>query len=347
MTIKKTEAGWLVDAQPGGRGAKRVRKTLKTLAEAKAYDAWLKTQANQDNAWMPVRRDLRRLSELIETWHQHHGSVLRSGDDMRRRLLAMATAMGNPVADKFTVTLFAEYREQRLRSGISPNNMNREHAYLRSVFSELKRLGHWKAENPMSSLRQFKIVERELTYLDGEQIGRLLNALADGRNQHARLIAKICLATGARWSEAETLRIGQVKQGLIQYAKTKSGKTRAIPIDEDLYREIHAHHLKYGKDGFVFDAAASAFREAVSRAQIELPDGQLTHVLRHTFASHFMINGGNILTLQRVLGHASLAMTMRYAHLSPDHLEEAKRYNPLTHLARQNAADSKSVGSAE
>ncbi|WP_437124277.1 tyrosine-type recombinase/integrase [Burkholderia multivorans] len=74
--------------------------------------------------------------------------------------------------------------------------------------------------------------------------------------------------------------------------------------------------------------AASAFREAVDRAKIELPDGQLTHVLRHTFASHFMMNGGNILSLQRILGHASLTVTMRYAHLAPDHLE-AKRFNAL------------------
>ncbi|KVE75715.1 hypothetical protein WI99_37670 [Burkholderia cepacia] len=65
-----------------------------------------------------------------------------------------------------------------------------------------------------------------------------------------------------------------------------------------------------------------------------LPDGQLTHVLRHTFASHFMIRGGNILTLQRILGHQSLMMTMRYAHLAPDHLEEARRLNPLVRTSQ-------------
>ncbi|KVF92951.1 integrase [Burkholderia vietnamiensis] len=332
MTIKKTDAGWLVDVQPGGRGAKRVRKTLKTLAEAKAYDAWLKTQANQDNAWMPARRDLRRLSDLIAAWYQHHGSSLRSGDDMRRRLLAMATAMRDPVADKFSVQTFAAYRDERIKAGISAANMNREHAYLRSVFSELKRLGQWKGDNPLSALRQFKVIERELTYLDRSQITRLLHELGQGRNKHAKLVAKICLATGARWSEAESLTIHQVRDGLIQYARTKSGKTRAVPIEHDLFNEIRAHHQKYGKEGHIFDAAASAFREAVDRAKIELPDGQLTHVLRHTFASHFMMNGGNILALQRVLGHASLTMTMRYAHLSPDHLEEARRYNPLRYL---------------
>jgi site-specific recombinase XerD len=51
--------------------------------------------------------------------------------------------------------------------------------------------------------------------------------------------------------------------------------------------------------------------------------------LRHTFASHFIQNGGNIRTLQKILGRSSLAMTMRYAHLSPDHLADAVRLGPL------------------
>lgn len=58
----------------------------------------------------------------------------------------------------------------------------------------------------------------------------------------------------------------------------------------------------------------------------------MTHVLWHTFASHFMMNGGNILTLQRILGHANVTMTMRYSHLSPEHLQEAKNLNPLARL---------------
>lgn len=46
------------------------------------------------------------------------------------------------------------------------------------------------------------------------------------------------------------------------------------------------------------------------------------HTLRHTFASHFIMQGGNILTLQKILGHADLRITMLYAHLAPDFLGE-------------------------
>lgn len=66
-----------------------------------------------------------------------------------------------------------------------------------------------------------------------------------------------------------------------------------------------------------------------------LPKGQASHALRHTFASHFMQNGGNILTLQKILGHSSLAMTMRYAHLAPEHLAEAVKLNPIAGITDQ------------
>ncbi|HHW0111911.1 TPA: tyrosine-type recombinase/integrase, partial [Escherichia coli] len=49
----------------------------------------------------------------------------------------------------------------------------------------------------------------------------------------------------------------------------------------------------------------------------------------HTFASHFMMNGGNIIALQQILGHASIQQTMAYAHLAPDYLQNAVALNPL------------------
>ncbi|GAQ30432.1 tyrosine-type recombinase/integrase [Ralstonia insidiosa] len=337
MAIKRQNGKWLVDAQPGGRGAKRFRKTFDTQAEAKRYEAWLTSQVAANPAWEPEKRDLRKLSELIGLWYTHHGSGLRAGEDTYRRLLAVAEAVGDPMADRFTVESFAEYRTQRLAAGITANNLNREHAYLRAAFNELTRLGYWKKPNPLGKLRQFKVQESELTYLTEKQICELLTALHEARNEHVLLITTVCLSTGARWSEAEELKIGQVRAGVIQFARTKSGKTRAVPISDDLAQRLVAHHQQRGTGDRIFSSSFSAFRKGIDRAQIALPDGQLTHVLRHTFASHFMIGGGNILTLQRILGHQSLTMTMRYAHLAPNHLEEAKRLNPLTLIGASNA----------
>jgi len=331
--IKKTTGGWLVDAQPGGRGGKRFRKSFKTQAEAKAYEAWLTTQVNQNSAWQPEKRDTRKLLDLIDLWHTHHGAGLKAGANTYSRLKLACEAMGNPVADRFSVETFATYRKARLADGIAPNSVNREHAYLRSVFNELRRLGQWKKPNPLAELRQFKIDESELSYSTREQITELLRVLGDGKNRHTVMIARICLATGARWSEAEGLDIRHVRNGQVHYAGTKSSKVRTLPIGAEFERELRAHHDKKETGSRLFAPSYSAFRDGIERAGIELQKGQLTHVLRHTFASHFMMNGGNILVLQRALGHANLTMTMRYAHLAPDHLKEVVKLNPIQLIA--------------
>lgn len=332
MSIQKEGTLWRVDSQPGGRGAKRFRKTFKTQAEAKAWEAWLKTQVTQNAKWQPEKRDTRKLSELIDLWYTHHGSGLKAGANTYSRLKHACTAMGDPVADRFTVNTFAAYRTDRLGAGIAPNSVNREHAYLRSVFNELRRLGHWNKPNPLAELRQFKVQERELSYLTTDQIHDLLSELHGGKNRHTVMVAKVCLATGARWSEAESLETRHIRNGQIQFAGTKSGKVRAIPIDPEFAEQLRIHHLKTETGQRLFAPCYSAFRDAIERSGIKLQDGQLTHVLRHTFASHFMMNGGNILVLQRSLGHANLTMTMRYAHLAPDHLQEVVKLNPLTAL---------------
>lgn len=52
-------------------------------------------------------------------------------------------------------------------------------------------------------------------------------------------------------------------------------------------------------------------------------------MLRHTFVSYFMMNGGEILVLQRIIGHSNIRETMRYSHSSPEYLEDAVLFNPL------------------
>ena len=367
MTIKKVDGGWLVDEQPGGRGAKRFRKTLRTQAEAKQYQAWLKAKITATPDWAPPAAEKRRLSDLVGEWFKHHGETLRSGEDQRRRLVALCEAMGDPLADKFGAQDFATYRSARLAEGVSAANCNREHAYLKAMFSELRRRESWKKPNPVAGLKMFKVAEAELAYLTGPQIETLLVELVKSSNPHVLLVTKLALSTGGRWGETEGLTISQVRQCRVQFARTKTDKNRTVPISEELQAAVLEHFEKHSKkelleklaDGKrlekstnqkrLFEYCEGAFREGIERAGIDLPRGQMTHVLRHTFASAFMQGGGNILTLQRLLGHKDLKTTMRYAHMSPEHLEAAVSLNPLAQLEehRKNAVDSSSTVEVE
>jgi len=151
-----------------------------------------------------------------------------------------------------------------------------------------------------------------------------MNELDRSSNGSVKAVAMICLSTGCRWSEAESLKNSNVLKGKVIFTDTKSGKNRSIPLSNKILKKLP------NKQGDLFESCYSAFRKAVERCSFTLPPGQLTHVLRHTFASHFMIKGGNIIVLQRILGHSSLTMTMRYSHFSPDHLQDAVKYNPLS-----------------
>ena len=103
---------------------------------------------------------------------------------------------------------------------------------------------------------------------------------------------------------------------------------RSVPVNSELVTEIFHDRPRRGE---LFPGTSEgAFRKALDRAKITLPRGQLTHVLRHTFASHFVMNGGDILTLNKILGHKTIQMTMVYAHLAPNYLGKALDLNPLT-----------------
>lgn len=337
MAISKLSNGkWQVQVFPNGRDGKRIRRQFVTKGEAQSYEKFVKDQA-QDKPWLGEKGDKRRVIELVELWFNAHGITLADGEKRRTTMTFACEAMGNPLAIEFNAKIFASYREQRLSGKITrssrvktvtPRTVNLELAYFRAMFNELRRFDEWTAPNPLENVREFKISESEMAYLSCEEIRKLLTECDKSRSKDLAIIVKICLATGARWSEAEGLRGNQIRAGQIIYVKTKSKKNRAVPITEKLQSELPSG----GKDEPLFKPCYSAFRKAMQRAGIETPAGQLTHVLRHTFASHFMMNGGNILVLQRILGHTDIKITMRYAHFAPEHLLEAVLFNPLNRM---------------
>ena len=344
MAIRQLpEGGWRRELQPNGAKGERIRKKFATKGEALAYE-----QHAVQLPWNEEQTDRRTLKDLITSWYSAHGITLKDGEKRQLAMLHAFECMGEPLAVDFDAQMFSRYRERRLKGDfarssrvkeVSPRTLNLELAYFRAVFNELGRLGEWKGENPLRHIRPFRTEESEMAWLTHSQIAHLLAECRNSDQADLETVVKICLATGARWSEAEGLKKSQISKYKITYIKTKGRKNRTVPITESIYRIIPEN-----KTGRLFADCYGAFRSALERTGIELPAGQLTHVLRHTFASHFMMNGGNLLVLQRVLGHTDIKMTMRYAHFAPDHLEEAAKLNPLAQSGDEMAIEMANVG---
>lgn len=316
-----SEKKYKVDIRPQGRNGPRYRRSFDTQREKLAFERWVMSQDENKKPWEEGQKaDNRHLSELMQLWFDLHGQTLKDGAERLKLLLVTANALGDPIAHKLQAKEYTRYRAKRLKK-VTANTCNHELAYVRSVYNELKRAGEIDYPNPLADIRPLKIDQPELAYLTHEQIVTLLHSLDQSQKSDAYMIARVCLATGARWGEAAGLKPSQLHKDRITYTATKSGKNRTVPVDSTLLEQV--------KCRLPFTDGYNTFKRTMKDLDIELPKGQLTHVLRHTFASHFMMNGGNILTLQRILGHADIKMTMRYAHLAPDHLNEALKFNPL------------------
>ena len=344
MTVRKLDDGkprpWLAEVYPQGRDGPRKRKRFATKGEAQVWEKWLLEESNS-NPWLTtnkVAEDKRHLSDVIEQWYRLHGQTLAAATQVHRKLTLMTEAMGNPLAVEFSKNHFAAYREGRLSGQIifpgrcwdraaGVVTINNEQRLLHAVFGELIRLEEWPYPHPLVGLRLFKTQESEMSYLTKSEIDLLLKSCANSRVPELTMVVKLCLSTGARWSEVQGLTRAQVSKYRLTFTQTKSKRNRSVPISPELYGQIPKQARA---DGKLFPPCYDAFEYAAEKSGVTLPTGQLSHVLRHTFASHFMMNGGNILVLQRILGHSSITMTMRYAHFAPEHLDDAVRLNPLT-----------------
>nr|DAJ00523.1 MAG TPA: integrase [Caudoviricetes sp.] len=320
MSIKKLEGGqYEVDVWPRGRNGKRIRRRFEKKQEAVLFERYVLANADKKE-WLGARVDRRTLSELLDTWWLLYGQTQENGEIEKRHLNKTIRALGDPAVNRLNKRMIAQHRSQRLEDGISAATINRDIYRLSGMFSTLIKLEEFRKENPCKGLEPLKEAPPAMTYLAKSEISKLLDTLTGDD----RRVALLCLSTGARWGEGSTLRGEQVNHGRVTFLKTKNGKKRTVPISEELEKEI-----KTSDTGPLFKVDYENFCERLRLVKPDLPRGQATHVLRHTFASWFMMNGGNIIALQQILGHASIQQTMVYAHLAPDYLQHAVTLNPL------------------
>ena len=155
-----------------------------------------------------------------------------------------------------------------------------------------------------------------------------------------RLVMQIMWETGARISEVLDLRPRDVTIGekKVVIQRGKGGKTRVVYWrSEELSLLLEKWYKRRVKSDYLFPTVRSqekgkridnrSFRNQFDRYVVEagVPDWTTCHTLRHSFATNFLARGGNIRTLQLILGHASLATTECYLHIADKDIAKAMR----------------------
>lgn len=274
------------------------------------------------------------LADNYITWAERQRSV----ESKRQYIEALKEYFKNLPLRRFNTMLVEQFQSEKLqqiyyekkdvKKNYQSSSINRWTATLKHMFTKAVEW-HMVEEDVLKRVRRAKQLEENpgrLRYLTREESQTLINVCAD----HLKPIVICALNTGMRKSEILSLKWEQIdlKNGFILIEQTKNGQRREIPINntlkvtlQGLTRRLDIPFVFYNPSTCKrYDDVKKAFHGACKKAKI---NDFVFHDLRHTFASQLVMAGADITTIKELLGHKSLTMTLRYAHLAPSHKTRA------------------------
>jgi integrase len=310
------------------RGFPPVTATFERKTDA---DKWAKaTEADMDRRRYFPQHEAERhtLADLVD--RQLEGVKLnRPGDYARQKVLLgwWKAKLGDYTLATITAPILSKYRDElQTKEGAAPGTVNRYLSALSKAFSNAVREWHWIQENPLTRVSKKAEPMGRVRYLSDEERARLLEACRASERKELYLIVLFGLTTGMRRGELLGLRWQDIdlERRVAVLHNTKNGDRRSVPIVPEV-AELLREHGKVrrldnerifpgeGKGPLWFDAEWYA---ALKTAQVK--DFRF-HDLRHTAASYLAMSGATVPELAAVLGHRTLQMVKRYAHLSDQH----------------------------
>lgn len=213
------------------------------------------------------------------------------------------------------------------KEGLSPATVNRYLSALSKAFSNAVQEWHWLRDNPLRNISKAEEPRGRVRYLDDEERARLLEACRKSEYKPLYLMVLFAMTTGMRRGELVGLRWQDIdlERRIAVLQNTKNGDRRSVPIVPEvaaLLRE-HGKVRQLGKDQvfivggapemWLFDRAWYAALKAAKVRDFRW------HDLRHTAASYLAMSGATTAEIAAVLGHRTLQMVKRYAHMSDQH----------------------------
>jgi len=208
---------------------------------------------------------------------------------------------------------------------VLPSSTNRCLACLKSMFSKAILWGKFSDNNPAAKVKFFKESSGRLRFLEKEEITRLLSVC----NKYLKSIIIVAINTGIRKGKILNLKWRDIdfKREVLFLYDTKNGDKREVPLNEQVKTVLietskhpESEYVFCKKDGTLYGDIKKPFSTALKR--VKITDFKF-HDLRHTFASQLVMAGVDLNTVRELLGHKSIKMTLRYAHLSPSHKKRA------------------------
>jgi integrase len=294
-----------------------------------------------------------RFRQLAETWFLNHCEIRKAPSSIhadRQRIEPIFKILGNfAIVDIMARDIDHLVTELKSLGSKSNKTVNRHLMLLQTIFNYGVR-NEYLNKSPVR--RDHFLPEDEIGYhfwrqTEAERFIAHAEQKYVGHNRFIPLLYKIALNTGMRWGEIiglkwDCIHLGSSPQkSMITVRRTycnvsnqlrettKGHKIRYIGINTVLYQALkealdrkapdtdYVLHTSIGSPLRVANVSQRYFKRDLKEAgvmQIRF------HDMRHTYASHFMMNGGSLYDLQKILGHSDLKMTMRYAHLSKEHI---------------------------
>lgn len=267
----------------------------------------------QDLQKLTAELRLRGFSEkTVETYQKHVEDFLKSFNQKAE------------VANEDDIKI---HFSQLLSKGTAPRTLALKKAALKFFYNEIIKKDVVKLKTP-------KIPKNVFEVLSKEEIKKLIEHAGSSKT---KLITKFLYSTGLRVSELVNLKIKDIdlqeKTGWVR--RGKGSKDRFFPISDQLTTEliyylkkqtVNQEYLFTGRNGKLTSRAVQKYlKETAKRAGIEKI--VTPHKLRHSYATHLLDSGVDIIHIQELLGHSSLNTTQIYTHVSKEHLRRIK--NPL------------------
>ncbi len=334
QVIRKTNRagrfiGWYiryVDSD-GKRKAKATKAT--SAAEARRILVELEAAAGRRQLGVPDRPAPIKGTDLINRWlEESQPRTTNRKAWAKRQRYTMVKVW--PYLDAIIGPQDAQRIVRTLSSRYAPGTV-------KNTLATIKAAWQWAASEGIVEANPWTVrmptVQQRVEYLSRSEVAALI-AAADAHRDVVAVAVRLAIYAGLRVSEVYGLRwravdldrgVMTIRNGF-RDAPTKSRRERVIPIADQLRDALAEWQKRCPSREMVCPSAADGakirrpdIRYLYRKAGLHVPSAPW-HGLRHTFASHFLMSGGSLLTLQRLLGHSSVAVTQIYSHLSDEHV---------------------------